>query len=82
MLTGACLACGDMGHQVKQCPHRYDAEGAVSEPMVQKSQPIQTYSRKRGHRGTTRSQTASHIVRPQSQAQVFAMTKKEASAAP
>ena len=82
LLTGACLACGDMGHRVKQCPHRYDAEGVASEPTVQKSQPIQTYSRKKGRGGTTGSQTASHSVRPQSQARVFAMTKQEASAAP
>ena len=40
LLTGACLACREMGHRVKQCPRRYDAGGATLEPTVQRSQPI------------------------------------------
>ena len=55
-MTGACLACGQMGHMVRDCPKRQNTSGARSEPTVQGSR-MQAASTGRG-RGQTQTVSA------------------------
>ncbi|KAJ8769768.1 hypothetical protein K2173_007628 [Erythroxylum novogranatense] len=92
-LTGACLKCGSMDHQVRDCPVTLGAQSAISGRLgsgsattVQQSRgggPGQRgRGRFRGRAGGASMRTEGRGSRPQSQARVYAMTRQEAQDSP
>ena len=94
-LTGGCFFCGSLDHMLRDCPEKTRVTGGnggrtISEPTVGVSAASgigATSSRGRGRGRTTAtgrgiSRSEGQSFKPQTQARVFAMTRKEAIDAP